>query len=158
MWYDAFMQNLHFSIQINAPVERVWDVLLSDATFREWTAPFAPGSYYEGSWEQGSNIRFLAPEEDGTLSGMLSRIAENRPHEFISIEHYGAINKGVEDTTSDDVKKWAGMHENYTLRDIGAGKTEVLIDVGVASEEEKDMFARMWPEALEKLKQLAEKS
>ncbi|MDQ5893468.1 MAG: hypothetical protein QG640_480, partial [Patescibacteria group bacterium] len=31
------MQKIHFSIQINAPKEKVWDTMLGEATYREWT-------------------------------------------------------------------------------------------------------------------------
>lgn len=56
-------------------------------TFKAWTAEFAEGSYFEGSWNAGRKIRFLVP--DG--SGMTSTIAESRPHEFISIKHLGIV-------------------------------------------------------------------
>lgn len=81
------MEKLHFSVQIKAPKEKVWDTMLDDETYRKWTTAFSPGSYYEGSWDEGSKILFLAPDENGKLSGMTSIIAENRPYEFISIKH-----------------------------------------------------------------------
>ena len=33
------------AIDVDAPRERVWDVLLDDATYRQWTAEFMAGSY-----------------------------------------------------------------------------------------------------------------
>jgi len=53
------MQKLHFTQHINAPREKVWDIMLSDTTYREWTKPFNAGSFYEGSWDEGSDIKFL---------------------------------------------------------------------------------------------------
>lgn len=145
------MQKLHFSTRINAPVEKVWDTMLNDDTYRIWTSAFTEGSYYEGSWEKGSKIQFLDPNG----MGMVSKIAENKPYEFISIEHYGFVKDGVEDTESEEVKAFAGAHENYTFRETD-GITEVLVDVDT-SDEYKAMFQDTWPKALSKLKELSEK-
>src|SRR5688572_4275671 len=69
------MQKINFSTTINAPRDVVWDTMLKDATYREWTSAFNPhGSWYEGSWEEGSTIRFLGPDENGQVGGMVSRI------------------------------------------------------------------------------------
>jgi uncharacterized protein YndB with AHSA1/START domain len=158
------MENLHFSIEINAPKEKVWDTMLGDRTYREWTTVFSPGSYYEGDWEKGSKILFLGPDEDGKLSGMTSVIAENRPYEFISIKHLGEVKNGVEDTTSKEVLAWAGALENYTFVEKD-GQTEVQVDMigndqaeeTKQSKEMTEMFKDMWPKALQKLKELAER-
>lgn len=150
------MNNLHFSITIHAPKEKVWNTMLADKTYRVWTEPFAPGSHYVGDWNKGSKIHFLAPDENGKTSGMVSRIKENRLHEFISIEHLGMVHDGKEDTTSEAVKAWAGALENYTLKSIN-GATEVVVEMTNIIDEYKDMFEGMWPKALQKLKELAEK-
>lgn len=39
------MHKLFFEIQIDAPPERVWDVLWSDITYRQWTTAFTEGSF-----------------------------------------------------------------------------------------------------------------
>ncbi|MEX2593834.1 MAG: hypothetical protein WD426_13755 [Anditalea sp.] len=38
-------QKLHFSKRINAPKEKVWDTMLKDETYREWTSAFTEGSH-----------------------------------------------------------------------------------------------------------------
>jgi hypothetical protein len=145
----------HFSIQIDAPVDEVWKTMLEEATYREWTSAFSPGSYYQGNWDKGSEIRFLGPDPDGGgESGMMARIKENRLHEHISIEHYGVIHNGVVDTESEEAKKWAPAYENYTFIPRN-GSTEVVIDVDTADEFAAE-FEAMWHEALKKLKELAE--
>ncbi len=125
--------------------------MLDDETYRRWTSAFTEGSYYEGSWEEGSKILFLDP--DG--NGMVAKIAENRPHEFVSIEMVGFVQKGVEDTESDGAQAMAGAHENYTLKESD-GKTEVQVDMD-SSDEYYAVFDEMWPRALKKLKELCEK-
>jgi hypothetical protein len=102
------MQKLHFSMLINAPKHKVWHAMLDDRPYREWTKAFNEGSYYKGSWDKGSKILFLGPDPDtGEEGGMVSRIAENKPYEFISIKHLGIVQNGVEDTSSEAARKWA---------------------------------------------------
>lgn len=150
------MQKLHFSIIINAPAAKVWNTMLDDKTYRQWTEAFAPGSYYKGDWNKGSKILFLGPGEQGE-SGMVSRIKENRKHEYISIEHLGMVQNGKEDTSNEEAKVWAGVLENYTFKEKN-GATELLIDLtGNFADEFAKMFEEMWPTALKKLKELSEK-
>jgi hypothetical protein len=150
------MQKRHYSILINAPKDKVWHSMLDDKPYREWTRAFNEGSYYKGSWEKGSKILFLGPgPKTGEEGGMVSRIAENKPYEFISIEHLGIVQNGVEDTTSEAARAWAPAYENYTFNDKD-GATEVLVDIDI-EDEHVQMFNEMWPEALRKLKELAEK-
>lgn len=149
------MDKLHFSIVINASRKKVWKTLLEKETYQLWTEAFAKGSHYVGDWNKGSKILFLGPDSSGKMAGMVSRIKENKLYEFISIEHLGVVNDGIEDTESDEVSIWAGSLENYTLKDID-GKTEVLVDMD-SNEDYKEMFQNIWPKALQKLKELSEK-
>jgi uncharacterized protein YndB with AHSA1/START domain len=148
------MQKLHFSITIDAPREHVWKTMLEDATYREWTEVFSPGSSYEGSWEKGSKIKFVGPDENGKMGGMSSEIAESNPYEFVSAHHIGVVVDGVEDTTSEEAKKWNG-YENYTFKDLD-GKTELTVDMDM-NEEGVEYMSEAWPKALQKLKEIAER-
>lgn len=145
------MDKLNFNILIDAPREKVWNVLWNDATYREWTSPFSEGSHAISDIRKGSKVLFL----DGKGSGMVSRVADVRPPEFMSFEHLGEVKDGVEDTESEKVKAWAGSKENYTLKPLG-DKTEVLIDMDINAEY-KDMFQQLWPKALDKMKEVAER-
>jgi hypothetical protein len=101
-------------------------------------------------------MRFIGIDPDtGKESGMVSRIAQCRPHEFVSIEHLGTINEdGNEDTTSEEAKKWAPAFENYTFTEKDGG-TELTIDLDTP-DEYVAMFDTMWPESLTLLKNIAE--
>ncbi len=149
------MEKLHYTIVINAPKEKVWDTMLADQTYREWTSVFNAGSYFKGDWSQGSKILFLGPDPvTGEEGGMVARIAENKPYEFVSVEHLGFYKDGVEDTESEEVKKWAHATENYTFKEVDGG-TEVQVDLQ-GNAEMAEMFNETWPLALQKLKALAE--
>ena len=146
------MERKEFTIDINAPREKVWDVLWQDDSYRKWTSVFSEGSHAETDWKKGSKVLFL----DGKGSGMIAKIAENIPNEYMSIQHLGMLNDGVEDFESAKVKEWAGALENYTLENK-EGKTPLVVDMDIA-EEYKDYFANTWPKALDKVKELAEKN
>lgn len=86
---------------------------------------------------------------------MVAVIADNRPHEYLSIQHLGFINpEGLEDTTSDAVKDWVPAFENYTFTDVEHG-TELVVDQDITEEYEAYM-QEAWPRALARLKTLCE--
>ena len=144
------MKRLHFTTVIHASRQAVWDAMLAPETYRIWTAEFTEGSYYEGSWETGARIRFLAPGGDG----MTSVIEESRPHEFLSIKHLGVIKDGVEDTESEEVRKWAPGFENYSFSEAGSS-TELAVDSDTTPDFEA-YLVETWPRALARLKALCE--
>lgn len=149
------MNKLHLEILINAPKEKIWSIITQPELYKEWASAFSEGSMFEGSWEKGSKIRFLGPDENGVMGGMSSEIAENRPYDFISIHHVGIVSGDVEDTTSEQAKEWTPAHENYTLSDVdGQTKFEMDMDINPKYEE---MFREMWTGALAKLKEMAER-
>jgi hypothetical protein len=146
---------MHFEVVIHASPEKVYKRVIEDETYREWTAPFFPGSYYEGSWQNNEKILFLAPGKEGKPSGMVSRIAENIPNKFISIEHLGLVKDGNEFLSGEGVDEWKGAHENYTLEREN-GDTRFMVDMDTSGEM-VEFFQETWPKALDKLKEVCER-
>lgn len=149
------MKKLHFEIDIKASRETVWDAIVNEAKYREWCSEFNAGSYFEGGWNKGDSIRFLALDAQGEKEGMISEIAKSDYPEYISIKHIGYVSKGKEDTTSDEVKKWTPSYENYTLKEMNGQATRFMVDMDTV-EEWSAMFEEMWPRALRKLKAVCE--
>jgi len=142
---------MKFSISINAPKEKVWQTLWNDASYRKWTSAFMEGSHaVTDNWKEGSKVLFMDPKGNG----MVSTVAANKPNEFMSFKHLGEVKNGVEDTSSDKIKGWAGAMENYTLKGTN-GKTELLVEMDI-TEDFKDYFVKTWPKALDLLKESAE--
>lgn len=141
---------LHFESLIDAPKKMVWDTMLNSPTYEAWTSGFCEGSHFEGAWDQGAEIRFLDPNNNG----MVSVIEKNVQHEFISIKHIGVVHEGAADFDSEEARAWAPAYENYRFFDVG-GKTKVEIDMDITAEYEQ-MMSDMWPRALQKLKELCE--
>ncbi|TMI65297.1 MAG: hypothetical protein E6H07_05085 [Bacteroidetes bacterium] len=148
------LEVISFEISINAPAEKVFNLMLGDKTYREWTAEFNPSSYYKGSWDKGSKILFLGTDKDGKTGGMVSKVRENIPGKFISIEHLGVLKGDEEITSGAEVEGWAGALENYTFK-TNNGNTVVEVDMD-SNEDFKSYFEETWPKALSKLKAICE--
>jgi uncharacterized protein YndB with AHSA1/START domain len=149
------LERLHFETSIKAGIEKVYKTLIDEKHYSEWTAEFNPTSYFKGSWEKGSKILFLGTDKNGNTGGMTSRIKENIPNKFISIEHLGIVQGDKEITSGEEVEKWAGGLENYTFVQ-DQQKTLLSVDVD-ANSEFRSYFMETFPKALNKLKSICEK-
>lgn len=147
-------ERLHFETEIDASPENVYQKMLDKETYSEWTAVFNPTSYFEGNWQKGAKMLFLGTDKDGVTGGMVSRIKENKPGEFVSIEHYGFLKDDKEITSGAEVEEWSGARENYTFNNAN-GKTLLAVDMD-SNEKYKDFFSETWSKALEKVKEICE--
>lgn len=148
------MKTLYFSQTINASVKKVWEVMLSDNTYRQWADVFMKGSHFVGTWKKGNKILFLAPNDQGVMGGMVSSIADCIPHELISIKHLGLVTEGIEDTTSAEAKKWIGYEKYRFIDSDGTTKLQIEVD---STNDFAVYMKETWPKALHILKELAEK-
>lgn len=152
------MKKLQYQISIQAPASKVYDLMLgitNISTYEQWTALFNPTSTYEGTWDKGAKILFVGVDEKGEKGGMVSRIVENIPMQFVSIQHYGLVKADQEITEGPEVEKWANGFENYSFEENN-GTTMVTVDLDTT----EDFVAYMnesYPKALEKLKEICEK-
>jgi hypothetical protein len=144
------MSTLQFSAWMAAPRALVWDTMLAQASYRDWTSAFAPKSCYEGSWEQGQAIRFL----DGEGRGMHAVITLNRLHEALEVGHLGGIEGGV-DQPIEAGSSGFGM-ERYTFLDE-AGGTRLVVDTEVP-QAYADFMQKAWAQALARLVVLCEQA
>lgn len=143
-------KRLRFSTDIGAPPARVFEQMLADRSYRDWTSAFAQGSHYLGTWAQGERLRFMSPSGDG----MLSQVAEHRPGEVIALRHLGLIHNGSDDTTSNAARAWVGATESYRFVATPTGtRLEVEQDTPPAYE---GWLVDTWPRALQRLKALCE--
>lgn len=157
------MKKLQFKVSINAPVTKVYDIMLginSKSTYEQWTSLFNPTSTYEGSWDKGSKILFIGVDEKGEKGGLVSRIAENIPNRFVSVQHYGLVKADKEITEGPEVEKWANGFENYTFEENNGPDsyrgTTVTVDLDT-TEDFVDYMNEAYPKALDKLKEICEK-
>ncbi len=140
------MQTKTFSVSIDAPQEKVWDILWNDKTYRQWTAVFSEGSYAVSDWQQGSKIQFLTPDGQG-MHSIIERLV---PPQVMSFRHRGEIKEGVEQPPS---TSWDGATETYTLAQEGSS-TRLTVEVDML-EAHASYFEQTFPSALQKVAELA---
>jgi hypothetical protein len=151
------MKKMQYKTEVNASAEKAYLTMLGVndvALYQQWTAEFNPTSTYEGSWEKGSKILFTGISEDGKRGGMIARVVENVPNQFVSLQHYGIVNGDEEIFEGPEVEKWTGSFENYTFQE-SQGKTTITVEVDVMPEY-LDYFNETYPKALNKLKEIIE--
>ena len=146
---------MRFQISINAPAKVVHQRMLEDDHYREWTKPFNEHSHYIGSWEKGSTLHFIGIDQEGNKGGMISKIRENMPGKFVSIEHLGMVKGDQEILSGPEVEDWAGILENYIFTETG-NQTMLQVCMGM-NEEFKGYFESTWPLALQRIKEICER-
>lgn len=144
-------QTIEKTIKINAPKEKVYDMIVRNDLNQIWFAEFCEGSTAQTDWQEGSKAIFT----DANGDGIVGRIIENRPYETISILYSGHMKKGVEDYDSPEAKTSNGAREIYKISETD-GVTELQIRCDT-TEQYYQMMLDMWDKALEKLKETAEK-
>ncbi|HEY0896754.1 MAG TPA: SRPBCC domain-containing protein [Sphingobacteriaceae bacterium] len=146
------MKKVEFTKEIKAPAQKVWETLWNETTYPQWTSAFNPEgtSYMQSDWKVGGRTLFT----DGSGNGMVSTIAEKAEPYTVVFEHLGMVKDGHEDTTSDEVKGWAGAKEEYHLAENN-GTTTLKASVEI-SEEWEDMMSNGFTQGLEVVRKLSE--
>jgi len=139
------METLEYKIDINATPEKVWSVLWSDTSYRQWTSAFSKGSFYVGTWDEESIIKFFDPNNHG----MYSKVLKNEPNKEMTFLHLGEIYDGVEVP-----QDWGDATESYILEETENG-THLTARIK-SSEEFKGFFEDKFPQALQNVKNLSE--
>jgi uncharacterized protein YndB with AHSA1/START domain len=141
------MQELQFSIEINASKEKVWATLWQDRTFRDWAGIIDPGTYLVGELIAGNQVQFIS----GNGYGVTSLVEKLIPGEFLLLRHQADTQ---ENGTQERDKQWTGGAESYSLVEKD-GVTTLTVTFGVPPELE-EYFKTTYPKALQRVKVLAE--
>lgn len=144
------METLSYEKVINAPLQKVWDVLWSPETYSEWTRFFAAGSQMKSDWKVGGKTYFMGSDNEGMVSTIDSL---DEPRQVV-FKHLGMVKDGVEDTQSKDIMEWSGVFEKYFLIDL-EGKTKLHVEVQV-EKSWKDHINKGFIKGLEIVQNLAE--
>lgn len=146
------IQQYHFSVDIKANKEAIWNALWDDKNYRTWANVFFEGSYFVASnLNEGNTIHFLGPDK----SGIFSTIKQHQPREIIHFVHHGLVLEGKEQELDEETKKWTGTNEIYVLQENDDFVTlEIDIDL---MDEHVEMMQKQFPVALDIIKYLAEK-
>ncbi|WP_309612655.1 SRPBCC domain-containing protein [Flavobacterium sp.] len=145
------MKKITFSIDINAPKEKVWYSLWDEENYENWTSAFSEGSHAISDWNEGSKIYFLG---SGGGGGMSSKINIKEPFNIMSFKHMTEIKDFKELPITKETESWSGSEERYDLSENN-GITTVTVTIDVV-EKFANYFSETFPKALQKLKEIAE--
>lgn len=143
------MKKITKKIVINAPKEKVWNVLVEDELNRLWLSEFSKGSHAITDWIEGHKIVF----SDDSNRGIVGKIEQKHPYEMISIVYEGFHADGKEDYESAEALKFKDTHEKYFLFEAD-GVTTLLVELDMP-EEYHDMMSKAWDKALPKIEMLS---
>ena len=137
-------------IDINAPKDKVWKVLLEDATFRVWGAEFSPGTFAISDWQVGSKVTF----QDASNSGLVGKIVEHVPNEVITMQYYAELqdNREVYDTPDAEAIK-GGIETYHVSEKDGVTHLTIAADMSMRMAE---LMEDSWDRAILKIKELSE--
>lgn len=145
------MKNIEFKISIVGSKQKVWETMLHSTTYKEWVNAAWPGSFFEGEWKEGNNLRFISDDGSGTLVTLI----EHKPYDYSFAKHIAVLQPGgIEDRDSEIAKGWVGTAERYTFTENK--DTTVLKVVLTINPDWEKMFSDGWPKALAKLKEICE--
>lgn len=143
------MKTIQKTKEINAPKEKVWNVLLEDEYNRIWMAEFMEGSHAKTDWIVGHKVRFL----DNDNNGLVGRILTKQPYDVIEMEYDGEVKNGEDDFDSEMAQQMKGSRENYYLSESN-GVTTLKIEVDMG-DDWIDMMSAAWDKALDKIEELS---
>jgi uncharacterized protein YndB with AHSA1/START domain len=144
------MKDVQFSIDIQAPKARVWEILWQDHTFRQWASIIDPGTYMLGELQEGSEVQFISAENGYGVTSLVEKVV---PGELLLLRHRADTqDKGEHERE----QQWTGSTETYTLTKKD-DNTTLTVSFGVPPELE-EYFQINYPKALEQVKILSEKS
>ena len=144
------MRTIKNTVFVNAPKEKVWQVLFDDQYNRSWYAEFSEGTYAETDWKTGSKVIF----KDQGENGLIGTIVISNLYELLAIEYTGILIAGKENYDSPDALAMKGGKETYQLTEKDGGTT--LMASGDMGEEYYDFMSEAWQRALKKIISIAE--
>lgn len=142
------MNEMTFTVEINASKEKVWSTLWEDETFRDWASLIDPGTYMRGELKEGNEVEYISAENGYGVTSLVNKLI---PNEYLLLFHQ-ADTQGSGEQTRD--KQWTGGKESYTLTEKdGITTLTTIFDV---PPELEAYFNDAYPKALDRVKELAE--
>lgn len=142
------MEEIQFSIEINATKERVWATLWDDIPFRDWASIIDEGTYMKGVMKEGNEVQFISSVNG---YGVTSLIEKLKPNEFVLFKHRADTKESGQREREEE---WTGGAESYTLTEKD-GVSSLIVKFDIPKDQE-ETFNIWFPRALERIKTQAE--
>ena len=143
------MKTIKKEIEISAPREKVWTVLVEKSYNDNWLSLFSMGTSASTDWIEGHKVIFA----DNSNNGIIGKITTKQPYEFIKITYEGVIENGVENYDNEMAKALNGTEETYELSDSN-GNTKLVISADM-DDDYFDEMSTAWDAALQRISELS---
>lgn len=132
------------SLSISASAEVIWDILLTPN--HQWGKAFGGGAFVQTDWNPGSEV--IWKDSEGNL-GARGVVKVHRKNEYLQVNMYDDINSPEGSETGEYAEKYSVTKNE--------GSTWILsIASGPLAKKYMEMHSKMWDEAIEIIKDLAE--
>jgi uncharacterized protein YndB with AHSA1/START domain len=140
------MQTIEKTIEIDAPIEKVYEVLVNPQYTRAWGNAFSAGAYVESDWKPGSEV--VWKDKDGNV-GAKGLVVENEPMRRITVAFYDDVNE----------KPPAQPGQYKEVYSVQTSRHQSRLEIVASGLPDSDVVIHspLWDKALLMIKELAEK-
>ncbi|CAN5581140.1 hypothetical protein BH23BAC1_BH23BAC1_46440 [soil metagenome] len=133
------------SIEINAPADKVWEILVNHDYIRKWASAFGEGTFVEADRTPGSEVLW---KDNSGEAGAKGRVEKNKYASLLKVGYYDDVNADASTPTGE-------YTETYDLNSQN-GKTIISIEAGLLPLKHVYIHLKLWDNAVIKMKELAE--
>jgi uncharacterized protein YndB with AHSA1/START domain len=140
------------TIEINAPITKVWDVLTSPEYTSEWATEFSGGAEFhiESDWKPGSRVLWKDQVGNVIVEGYVTAV---EPNTFLRFTVFDVRGEKPPVTEEDGITYKLTEHSGKTTLQLLQGDFSVMPE----GEKYHRLSSEVWDRVLPKVKALAEK-
>jgi uncharacterized protein YndB with AHSA1/START domain len=141
------------SIEINAPVSKVWDVLTDAGYTAEWASEFSGGSPFqiESDWKLNSPVSWKGLDGKTIVEGNVTAL---EPEKFLRFTVFDVRSEKPTVSEEDGITYRLSEKDGKTMLQILQGDFSAMPE----GEKYRDMSAKIWDRVLPRVKELAERT
>ena len=141
------------SIAINAPAEKVWEILTEREYTAKWAPEFSGGSpfHIESDWKFGSPVLWKDSEYKTIVEGNVTAL---EPPKLLRFTVFDTRSERPRVTAEDGITCQLSEENGKTRLRVLQGNFSVMPD----GEKYRDMSVEIWKRVLRKVKELAERT
>jgi uncharacterized protein YndB with AHSA1/START domain len=141
------------SIEIHAPVAKVWEILTSQEYTAQWATEFNRGSpfHLESDWRLGDPVLWKGQEGKTIVEGNVTAL---EPGKLLRFTVFDVRSERPFVTEEDGITYQLSEKENRTILHVLQGDFSVMPQ----GQQFRDMSAEIWGHVLPKIKELAERT
>jgi uncharacterized protein YndB with AHSA1/START domain len=141
------------SIEINAPVSKVWDVLTGREYTAQWASEFSGGSplHIESDWKLGSPAQWKDSEGKTIVEGNVTAL---EPKKLLRFTVFDVRSQKPPVTEEDGITYQLSEEEGKSTLHVLQGDFSAMAE----GEKYRGMSAEIWDRVLPKVKELAERT